>query len=171
MEDCKELSLKLTAPFPADSVHWLPRIVKGNRALAIAYIDARAIMQRLDSVLGIGNWQDEYEVLAGGSVKCRLSLKIDGEWVHKTDVGSQSEQADEGDKMKAGFSDALKRAAIKIGVGRYLYRVPAVWCDYDPQKKQFSQTPKLPAWALPAPKPRPEVAAALSNGTGGNHVA
>jgi len=45
--------------------------------------------------------------------------------------------------VKAAFSDALKRAAVKFGIGRYLYRLPTTWCDYDPQKRQFRQLPQL----------------------------
>ena len=72
--------------------------------------------------------------------------------MEKTDVGSPSEQPDDGDKLKAAFSDALKRAAIKLGIGRYLYRLPRQWVDYDSQTKQFKAMPTLPAWALPAVK-------------------
>jgi hypothetical protein len=150
--NAKQLSLLLTAPFPADAVHWKPLAVKGNRALAAAYLDARAVMQRLDSVFGVGGWKDSYVITSSGSVVCTLSLKIDGEWVEKTDVGSPSEQPDDGDKLKAAFSDSLKRAACKCGIGRYLYRLPSQWVDYDPQKKQFVKAPALPSWALPAAK-------------------
>src|SRR5262249_44867130 len=64
----------------------------------------------------------------------------------------------------AAFSDALKRAAVKFGVGRYLYRLPQQWCDYDPQKRRFVKEPALPESALPkpkkpAPKPEPKPAA------------
>ncbi|MGH7226293.1 MAG: Rad52/Rad22 family DNA repair protein, partial [Gemmataceae bacterium] len=47
---------------------------------------------------------------------------------------------------------ALKRAAVKFGIGRYLYRLPSQWVDYDPQKRQFARTPTLPPSALPKPK-------------------
>jgi hypothetical protein len=69
--------------------------------------------------------------------------------VTKVDVGGPSEQPDGGDRLKAAFSDALKRAAVKFGVGRYLYRLPAQWVDYDPQKRQFVRTPTVPPFALP----------------------
>jgi hypothetical protein len=150
--DAKQLSLQLTAPFPLEAVHFKPLSVKGNRALAAAYLDARAVMQRLDTVFGVGGWRDAYQLVAGGSVVCTLSVKVDGEWVEKTDVGSPSEQPDDGDKLKAAFSDALKRAAIKLGIGRYLYRLPRQWVDYDPQARQFVRPPQLPAWALPPTK-------------------
>lgn len=150
--DAKQLSLALTAPFPPDAVQWRPISVKGNKALAGAYVNVRAVMQRLDSVFGVGGWKDSYVITDGGSVVCTLSVKVDGEWVEKTDVGSPSKQSDAGDKLKAGFSDALKRAAVKLGIGRYLRRLRGQWCDYDPQSKQFKATPTLPAWALPAVK-------------------
>jgi hypothetical protein len=150
--DTKQLSILLTAPFPVDAVHWKPLSVKGNRALAAAYLDARAVMQRLDSVFGVGGWKDAYQLVNGGSVVCTLSAKVEGEWVEKTDVGSPSEQPDDGDKLKAAFSDALKRAAIKLGIGRYLYKLPRQWCDYDPQARRFVKMPTLPPWALPAAK-------------------
>ncbi|MCL5459829.1 Rad52/Rad22 family DNA repair protein, partial [Loigolactobacillus coryniformis] len=69
----------------------------------------------------------------------------------KTDVGSPSEQPDGGDRLKAAFSDALKRAAVKFGIGRYLYRLKSEWVDYDPQKKQLLQKPELPVWGKPGP--------------------
>jgi len=132
--------------------------LKGNRALAAAYLDGRAVMQRLDSVFGGGGWKDAYELVNGGSVVCTLSVKVDGGWVQKTDVGSPSEQPDDRDRLKAAFPDRLKRAACKLGVGRYLYKLPRQWIDYDSQKKPFVKAPTRPAWALPAASNRPETA-------------
>jgi hypothetical protein len=147
---------KLLAPFDESEVKLKPAMVKGNRCLALAYIDARCVMDRLDEVLGINNWKDEYTLLPGGEVECRLSLRIAGEWITKADVGGQSEQPDEGDKMKAAYSDALKRAAVKFGIGRFLYRRPQQWMDYDPAKRQIvrPQTERQPArQAEPSPRP------------------
>jgi hypothetical protein len=144
-----EITRALAAPFDPLEVKFKPQMVKNNRALAIAYIDARVIQDRLDEVLGTENWQDEYECLPDGSVVCRLQLRLGERLVTKMDVGSPSEQPDSGDRLKAAFSDALKRAAVKFGIGRYLYRLPSQWVDYDPLKKQFVRTPPLPAFALP----------------------
>jgi hypothetical protein len=145
-----KLTEALLAPFDPTEVKFKPAVVSGNRALALAYVDSRTIQDRLDDVLGIAGWSDEYECLPDGSVVCRLRCKIGNEWITKTDVGGQSEQPDEGDRRKAAFSDALKRAAVKFGVGRYLYRLPQMWVDYDPQKRQFAKPPRLPVSALPA---------------------
>jgi hypothetical protein len=152
--EAQDLSRSLSALFPATEIGWKPQTVSGNRALAVAYITARAVMDRLDAVLGIDGWQDDYEPLPGGNVVCRLRVRLGGEWVTKCDVGGESDQKDEGDRRKAAFSDALKRAAVKLGVGRYLYDLPSQWCDYDPQKRQFLRPPALPAAFLPPP-PKP----------------
>jgi hypothetical protein len=146
----------LAAVFDPSEVKFKPAVVSGNRALALAYVDARVIQDRLDDVLGVSGWQDDYECLADGSVVCRLRLRLGDTWVTKVDVGGPSEQPDGGDRLKAAFSDALKRAAVKFGIGRYLYRLPAQWVDYDPQKRQFARPPALPASALPVKEPEPK---------------
>ena len=143
------LTQELLGPFEATEVKFKPAVVSGNRALALPYVDARVIQDRLDEVLGVAGWQDEYECLPDGSVVCRLRLRLGEEWITKMDVGGPSEQPDEGDRRKAAFSDALKRAAVKFGVGRYLYRLAPLWVDYDSQRKQFAKPPQLPASALP----------------------
>jgi hypothetical protein len=143
------LTQALAAPFDPAEVKFKPAVVTGNRALALAYVDARAIQDRLDNVLGVDGWQDDYECLPDGSVVCRLRLRLGDTWVTKVDVGGPSEQPDGGDRLKAAFSDALKRAAVKFGIGRYLYRLPAQWVDYDAHRRQFVRTPALPASALP----------------------
>ncbi len=148
----EELTERLSAPFDSREVKFKPAVVSGHRALALAYVDARVIQDRLDDVLGVTGWQDEYECLPDGSVVCRLRLRLGEEWIAKMDVGGQSEQPDEGDRRKAAFSDALKRAAVKFGIARYLYRLPQLWCDYDPQKRQFTRPPTLPPEALPKPR-------------------
>ena len=146
-----DLEAALLAPFDPSEVKWKPGKVSGNRAMALAYVDARVVQDRLDAVFGVSGWQDEYTPIEKGAFICRLSVLIDGQWVSKSDVGGESEQPDGGDRAKAAVSDALKRAAVKFGVGRYLYRLPAQLVDFDPAKKGFAQTPKLPANALPEP--------------------
>lgn len=150
-----DLTKALAAPFDASEVRFKPGVVSGNRALALAYVDARVIQDRLDEVLGVEGWQDDYECLPDGSVVCRLRLRLGDEWVTKVDVGGPSEQPDGGDRLKAAFSDALKRAAVKFGIGRYLYRLPGQWVDYDPKRRQLTRTPALPAFAQPAKEPVP----------------
>jgi hypothetical protein len=159
--EVKAITQALAAPFDTSEVKFKPAVVSGNRALALAYVDARVIQDRLDEVLGVEGWQDEYEILADGSVVCKLRLRLGDEWITKMDVGGPSEQPDEGDRRKAAFSDALKRAAVKFGIGRYLYRLPSQWVDYDTHKRQFVRPPVLPRSALPMQKETPSKRTAL----------
>lgn len=115
----------LAAPFA--TVHWRAQTLKadGTSALALAYIDARDVMDRLDSVLGPENWQDRYTETPKGRLLCTLALRIDGEWIEKQDGAGDTDV--EGDK--GAISDALKRTAVKWGIGRYLYALPATWAE------------------------------------------
>jgi hypothetical protein len=149
--DDADLARQLAAPFDPSEVQFRAGAVSGNRALALPYIDARAVMDRLDAVVGPAHWQDDYTVLPNGAVVCRLMLRVNGEWLYKADVGAESDQPDAGDRTKAAFSDALKRAGVRWGIARYLGRLPAQWCDYDPVKKQFLKPPTLLPVAVPKP--------------------
>lgn len=137
--------------FAPEEIRFLPKSPKNGKALALPYLTARAVMDRLDQVLSPENWFDKFESLPNGSVRCSLSVRFssESEWLTKCDVGSPSEQPDEGDRDKAAHSDALKRAAVKFGVGRYLYSLPQVWADYDGQTRRFVNAPRLPQSVLP----------------------
>jgi hypothetical protein len=150
-DEIDRVAQALAAPFDPDEVKFKAQTVSGNRALAVPFVDARVIQDRLDDVLGVMGWQDKYEPLPDGSVVCALSIRLGTEWVTKMDVGGESEQPDGGDRRKAAFSDALKRAAVKFGIGRYLYRQKPQWVDYDPQKRQFTRQPVLPGHPAPPP--------------------
>ncbi len=57
------------------------------------------------------------------SVLCRLTIRLpDGSTLSKADAGGYAGMADSGDDDKSGYSDAFKRAAVKFGIARYLYR-------------------------------------------------
>lgn len=116
---------KLSAPF--QTIHWRAQSLnrEGTSAMALAYIDARDVMARLDDVVGPANWRDSYTETPKGRLICTLELRLDDEWVGKSDGAGDTDV--EGDK--GAISDALKRAAVKWGVGRYLYDMPVVWAE------------------------------------------
>ncbi len=156
--DHADIQRELAAPFPENVIGWKAQVTTkdGKKALAVPYIDARDVQDRLDAVLGIGNWESHFRVLDHGGVICTLRLFIDGRWIEKEDADGLSDQPDDGDKLKAAVSGSLKRAAVQVGIGRYLYRLPDFWCAYDSQRRQVTERPVLPEWALPrktAPKP------------------
>jgi len=151
--------------FPAEDIEW--RVSRSGIAstgkpwvLVLAYITNRAIMDRLDAVVGIENWQNQFKAgIVADSVLCGLGIRIDGEWIWKWD-GAPNTQFE---AVKGGLSDAMKRAGYQWGIGRYLYKLPETfgvisdkgshrdnvkskdgksqWVRWDP--------PELPAWALP----------------------
>ena len=60
MADNKEKIRQLQAPFDVSDVKYRFQAVSGTQALALPFIDSRALAERLDSVLGAENWYDEY---------------------------------------------------------------------------------------------------------------
>lgn len=161
-----DLHSRLSAPFPPDEIEW--RVGSTNAAktsgLALAYLTARHVMDRLDQVVGTENWQDRYEV-HGSKTICYLSIRIGGEWITKADGAGDTDVEAE----KGSLSDALKRAAVKWGIGRYLYDLGNVWVEVEPAGKSVrikqSEYAKLertlaqrfgvavPQASKPAPKP------------------
>ena len=163
MNNDSKLMSVLKAPFPESEIEWRvgPTNADKTKGIALAYITARAVMNRLDAVFGVGGWQDDYQFIPGDGSKnawvCRLTVLIDGVWITKADAADESDM----ESTKGGVSDALKRAAVKFGIGRYLYNLPNVWVPIEVRGKTayLKGRPKLPAWALPAmndDEPAPE---------------
>jgi hypothetical protein len=93
------------------------------RGQPLIYIDARTVMDRLDSVCGFDNWQNNYTPGVGTSIVCNIGIRVAGEWIWKADgAGATDMEADKG-----ALSDAFKRAAVRWGIGRYLYDIKAPW--------------------------------------------
>jgi len=138
---------ELAKPFPKESIHW--RVGATNRdktkGIALAYIDARDLMDRLDQVVGPANWQNKYD----GNGLCGIGIKDpdSGEWIWKWNAAGETKVEAE----KGQASDSFKRAGVLWGVGRYLYGLPNVWCRLD--NGRLAETPSLPAWALPEAEP------------------
>lgn len=133
---------KLGAPFDPSLISWRPGSTNKDKtkALALAYLDARDIMERLDRVLGPENWEDRYKQ-AGSSIICELRIRIETanglEWITKSDGSGESDI----EGSKGAISGALKRAAVKFGIGRYLYYVPDWWYPIE-QGKWFTREAK-----------------------------
>ncbi|MCP4396140.1 MAG: hypothetical protein GY801_02355 [bacterium] len=86
----RELAAALQKPFEMEDIEWKAQASgvngKGFWVLAVPYIKARAIRDRLDDVVGPENWKTErYEAGAAGGLQCGLSIRINGEWITKLD--------------------------------------------------------------------------------------
>lgn len=85
-------------------------------ASCVAYIDSRAVMDLLDEVVGVQNWQDDYKTI-DGKLFAGIGINVNEEWIWKWDTGTESNI----EKEKGQVSDAFKRAAVHFGIGRFLY--------------------------------------------------
>ncbi len=94
--------------------------------MLLLYKDARCDMKILDETVGAENWQRKHEVIKE-SLFCNVGIKIDGEWVWKQDVGTESNT----EKEKGQASDSFKRACFNWGIGRELYTAPNIWIPSD----------------------------------------
>ena len=119
------LRQKLAEPFDLEDIEVRAGATNGDntQCMALAYTTSRAVMDRLDNVVGPENWRDEYKEGPQGGVLCGISLFCGENWVTKWD-GAENTQYE---AVKGGLSDAFKRAAVKWGIGRYLYNLPNTW--------------------------------------------
>jgi len=144
---------QLKCPFPVKALSW--RVGSTNKdktkGMMLAYIDARDVMKRLDQVCGFDGWRDEYREVQGRII-CRLWLRIGTEWTWREDGAGDTDT----EGQKGGISDAFKRAAVKWGVGRYLYDLPSPWVEIQAFGKSYAAVKgwdsalTLPEWATPA---------------------
>lgn len=145
----------LASPFPIEDIEFRAGATnkENTTAMALAYITSRAVMDRLDEVCGQHGWRDEYAAGPNGGTICGIAIKVGDEWIAKWDGADNTNF----EGVKGGLSDAFKRAAVKWGIGRYLYKIEPQWvaCEKRGNSVVLKANPKLPAWALPAGSKQP----------------
>lgn len=116
VDSFREAAPHLRRPFTAEAVKFKVQATwpkeKPTGGLIVAYIDARLAVERLNAVCP-HLWSDDYASMEGGKLLCRLTVDD----ITRSDIG-------EGYQGKGLYSDALKRAAVKFGVGVSLYAIP-----------------------------------------------
>lgn len=114
----KQIAAALAAPFTGTDLKSRP----GRGGMTFTYADARAVAQRLDDVLGLAGWQFEVKVADAqrAVVHGTLVAVIDGVTTVRQDFGYPNSTQDD-EPLKSAASDALRRCAAQIGVGRSLY--------------------------------------------------
>lgn len=198
---------KLRYPFRPDEIEWRiqnasidTQNTEKSWAIAVPYIEARAIMNRLDEVVGPSNWFAKFYPWRNDCQLCHLSIlcRVEDpvspegfrtEWITKVDGAPGTEY----EEIKGGLSAALKRAAVHWGIGRYLYTLDAEFVKPKPpkgpnkgsirasyKKQRFTfDPPQLPAHCLPggeqaeAPQqePQPQPQTQVSQPKGGDDSA
>lgn len=144
MRDSKTFN-EFGKPFPAEDVKWRyqKHFADKNGGWAIPYLDARAVADRLDEVVGQNRWKDSYtqwhsydtNKTEKNAQLCTIYIYDEElkEWIGKTDGAEDSDI----ESIKGGLSDAFKRAAVKWNIGRYLYKFKPVWAASQKQGSSF----------------------------------
>jgi hypothetical protein len=154
---------ELAEPFPAEDIEWrIGRCGQKGKiwAMALAYITARAIHDRLDAVCGPDKWQLRYKEHLGETV-CEIGINVGSSWIWKAGGGDQTQF----EAFKGGLSSAEKRAGVPWGIGRYLYNLDETFVEtsvskvagwkYQAKNEKkgvpafYWKIPDLPKWALP----------------------
>lgn len=144
-----DISSRLQAPFSPAQIEWRVGATTGDKTkgIALAYVTNRAIQSRLDEVFGPFGWKNEFREWKNNSQLCGISVFENNEWITKWDGANDSET----EATKGGLSDAMKRAAVQWGIGRYLYDLESEWAPIVLSGKSYrlADIPRLPVWALP----------------------
>jgi hypothetical protein len=123
---------KLKRPFPDETIGVKVNNFSKDRtkAMLIQYLQHTDVYDRIEEV------DPTWSCMAGTpfyiakviAVPMKLSIK-----------GVTRENIGEGEDYKSAYSDALKRAAMLFGIGRYLYDAEQVWVSYNEQTDKYKK--------------------------------
>ena len=166
-------ALALQKPFEESDIQWrvqqagIPASGKPY-VMAIPYVSNRAIQKRLDEVFGPFGWENAYMPTPDGKgYLCGITIHSEKRSVTKWDGAEHTNI----EPLKGALSDSMKRSAVQLGIGRYLYQLEmqfaiceivqyqrdAVNCHihYVDKQNKAAKTfiswhnPPLPKWAIP----------------------
>lgn len=171
-----DVMIELAKPLRPDEIEW--RVGQSGLkqsgepwAKVLAYMTNRAVQDRLDLVVGIDGWRNEFRTkkllkqshegppIEITAIFCGISIDFEGSgWITKWDASELTDV----ESVKGGCSAAMKRAAVNWGIGRYLYNLEEGWADFvahgqysarigkgQDAKYHRWNPPPLPPWALP----------------------
>lgn len=142
-KDAKTIKDELARPFAPEDLEWRIQYAneKTNRGIVVPYVTNRAIQARLDEVVGIAGWYNDYKPWHGANKKeaqiCGISIYFEERsgFITKWDGAEDSDI----EPVKGGLSDSMKRAAVQWGIGRVLYSMTdPVWVDIEPRGRSWA---------------------------------
>jgi len=151
-----EIAKALAAPFKESDVSWVVVATSNKNTpqmteLWAPYLEADPIIDRLDQVVSPSGWGLDIEAVGDRAAICRLTIL----GVMKAGAGQIAADQKTDQPFKAAATDALKRAAVLFGIGRYLHdkrlsewRKPTA----DGSRPKRGTAPKAPP---PSPRPSP----------------
>jgi hypothetical protein len=131
-----DLREKLTAPFDPSQIEW--RVQQAGTSqdgsvwcMVLAFVDARALQNRLDEVFTPFGWSDAYTPY-GDDFICTLTVEVEGKLVSKQNGASKTQV----EGFKGGISNSFKRVcASGYGIGRYLYDLDTMFAETSSTKQ------------------------------------
>ena len=139
-KDARTIQAELARPFAPEDLEWrLQRTIEDKlRGIAVPYVTNRAIQTRLDDVVGVDGWHNEYKPWHKAGQKeaqiCGISIYFPEKgFITKWDGAEDSDI----EPVKGGLSDSMKRAAVQWGIGRVLYGMDVVWVDIEKQGRSW----------------------------------
>lgn len=143
MKEISSILSDLRRPFKNSEVDWKVQSTNKDEtsALVVAFIDARDVAERLNRVCP-GQWSNRHDhiVIADQlqGVTCTINVRGDDGAISVEDVGigepltGDMKPYERDIRIKTYWSDAFKRAAVKLGVASSLYDLPQIWLN-DPK--------------------------------------
>lgn len=130
-----EMVAKLKAPLPAEAISQHPT------KTYLSSIKAIYVVERLNDVFGIGQWQQRNEVISDDSKMKTVHSWIDiNEYnIHLDNFGG-NDNSDEGDAFKGAVTDALTKMASYLGIGMDVYKGLATPSGNSPTVKNTNTT-------------------------------
>lgn len=139
-KDARRIQQELAKPFAPEDLEWRLQQTEenGKWGLAIPYVTNRAIMARLDDVVGVDGWYNDYRPWHGTGKKeaqiCGISIRFPEQgFITKWDGAEDSDI----EPIKGGLSDSMKRAAVQWGIGRCLYGMDAIFVDVEKRGRSW----------------------------------
>lgn len=137
----EDIQAKLLDPFEESDVKWRVqrsgfKSDQGSNepkpwAIVIPYISVRAVQQRLDDVFGTFGWENVFKETRTGYL-CGITIHFKGKSVTKWDGAEFTSM----EALKGGISGSMKRCAVQLGIGRYLYTLKE---EFAPCRAVYSQ--------------------------------
>ena len=140
----------LSAHFDAKDVKSFNGAKPGKPERWLSYVEDETVMDRLDEVIGAGNWNVDVEAVdvPHSIVKVTLGIRWPESQAFLTysDYGYPT-NGEQGEGMKEAVSDGIRRTARMAGIARYVY---AGEVKASPSGRSPSPSPSQPRPAAPS---------------------
>jgi hypothetical protein len=120
---------QLSAPLSEADVECRIGTTSAGGFSLLLYKTSRVDVKRLNSVFGL-EWSNEFFYDDKQLLCCNISVYDGEKWIKRTGVGTASRT----EKEKGAYSDALKRAGFRWGIGIELYSAPFIWIKWNMTK-------------------------------------